>query len=176
MTKRKQRSDSSRRERRAFTDEFKQEAVRLMHERRATGWTLTQVGRELDVRPDQLREWARRLADREGGLAAAGVVDNERQLARGPGRLAVCLGLDLDANGEDVTEAGGRLVVRMRPEGSVVPAHRQGPRVGVAGAGGDAARHPWRFWLAGEPTVSAYRPAYRSPASGNAPGGATTPA
>ena len=27
----------------AFTDEFKQEAVRLMQERRAKGWTLTQV-------------------------------------------------------------------------------------------------------------------------------------
>ncbi|HEY0119805.1 MAG TPA: DNA-3-methyladenine glycosylase [Cellulomonas sp.] len=112
--------------------------------------------------------WARR--------AAAGVVDNERQLARGPGRLAVCLGLDLDANGADVTEQDGDVVVRMRPEGSVVPAHRQGPRVGVAGAGGDAAAHPWRFWLTGEPTVSAYRPAYRSPASGNAPGGAAAPA
>ncbi len=108
--------------------------------------------------------------------AAAGVVDNERQLARGPGRLAVCLGLDLDANGADVTEQGGDVVLRTPPEGSVVPAHRQGPRVGVAGAGGDAARHPWRFWLAGEPTVSAYRPAYRPPASGTAPGGATTPA
>jgi DNA-3-methyladenine glycosylase len=111
--------------------------------------------------------WSRR--------AAVGVVDSERQLARGPGRLAVCLGLDLDANGADVTEAGGDVVLRMRPEDAVV-AHRQGPRVGVAGAGGDAARHPWRFWLAGEPTVSAYRPAYRSPASGTAPGGATTPA
>ncbi len=112
--------------------------------------------------------WARR--------AAAGVVDNERQLARGPGRLAVCLGLDLDANGADVTEAGGDVVLRMAPEGSVVCAQRQGPRVGVAGAGADPRRHPWRFWLAGEPTVSAYRPAYRSPASGIAPGGATTPA
>lgn len=112
--------------------------------------------------------WARR--------AAAGVVDNERQLARGPGRLAVCLGLDLDANGADVTEAGGDVVLRRPSEDGVVPAHRQGPRVGVAGAGGDAARHPWRFWLEGEPTVSAYRPAYRSPASGSAPGGATTSA
>ena len=73
MTSRRKES-SSRRERRAFTEQFKQEAVRLMHDRRAKGWTLTQVARELDVRPDQLREWARRLADREGGLAAAGVV------------------------------------------------------------------------------------------------------
>ena len=36
---------------------------------------------------------------------------------------------------------------------------RTGPRVGVAGAGGDAAAYPWRFWLDGEPTVSVYRPA-----------------
>lgn len=112
--------------------------------------------------------WARR--------EAVGVVDNERQLARGPGRLAVCLGLDLDANGADVTELGGSVVVRRRPTSAVVPTHRAGPRVGVSGAGGDAARHPWRFWLAGEPTVSPYRPAYRSPASSNAPGGATAPA
>ena len=36
---------------------------------------------------------------------------------------------------------------------------RTGPRVGVSGAGGDAAAYPWRFWLDGEPTVSPYRPA-----------------
>jgi transposase len=79
MKSRKQRNDASRRERRAFTEEFKREAVRMLHERRATGVTVTQVGRELDVRPDQLREWARRLADREGGLAATGVVETPEQ-------------------------------------------------------------------------------------------------
>jgi transposase len=68
-----------RRERRAFTEEFKREAVRLMHERRAKGITVTQVARELDLKPDLLREWARRLADREGGLAAAGVVETPDQ-------------------------------------------------------------------------------------------------
>lgn len=72
-------STPSRRERRAFTEEFKREAVRLLHERRAGGVRVTQVGRELDVRPDQLREWARRLAEREGGLAAAGVVETPEQ-------------------------------------------------------------------------------------------------
>lgn len=48
----------SRRERRAFSDEFKQEAVRMLRERRAIGVSVTQIGRELDVRPDQLRAWA----------------------------------------------------------------------------------------------------------------------
>jgi transposase len=48
-----------RRERRSFSAEFKAEAVRLMAERRAAGAPLSQIGRELDVRPDQLRAWAR---------------------------------------------------------------------------------------------------------------------
>jgi transposase len=82
MTVRRKKDDSPRRERRAFTEEFKQEAVRLMHERQARGTTIAQLGRELDVRPDQLREWARRLADRAGGLAAAGVVETSEQELR----------------------------------------------------------------------------------------------
>lgn len=72
-------SRAPRRERRAFTEEFKREAVRLLHERRAAGRSVTQIGRELDVRPDQLREWARRLAEHEGGLAAAGVIETPEQ-------------------------------------------------------------------------------------------------
>ena len=45
----------ARRTRREFGAEFKDEAVRLIAERRALGVSLTQIGRELDVRPDQLR-------------------------------------------------------------------------------------------------------------------------
>ena len=37
----KPRNDSPRRERRAFTEEFKRQAVQLMHERRAQGVTLS---------------------------------------------------------------------------------------------------------------------------------------
>jgi transposase len=79
MTARRPKGEEPRRERRAFTREFKMEAVRLMYERRAAGVPLTQVGRELDVRPDQLREWARQLASQDGGLAAAGVVETPEQ-------------------------------------------------------------------------------------------------
>jgi len=112
--------------------------------------------------------WARR--------SSAGVVDNERQLARGPARLAVCLGLDLAANGADLTEPGGSVLVRKRDVAVMQSPVATGPRVGVSGVGGDAAVHPWRLWLTNEPTVSAYRPAYRSPASADAPPGATTSA
>ena len=99
---------------------------------------------------------------------AVGVVDSERQLARGPARLAVALGLDLRANGADVTEAGGDIVLH-RHQVVAQPTHKTGPRVGVSGSGGEGARFPWRFWLTDERTVSAYRPAYRAPASVDVP-------
>lgn len=52
--------------RRVFSPEFKLEAVRRMEERRAQGVSLTQVGRELDVRPDMLRAWRRQVGARAG--------------------------------------------------------------------------------------------------------------
>lgn len=79
MKSRNQQAKPARRERRAFTDEFKRQAVQLLHERRAQGVNVTQIGRELDVKPDQLREWARKLAEQDGGLAAAGVVESPEQ-------------------------------------------------------------------------------------------------
>jgi transposase len=58
-----------RRERRTFSAEFKAEVVRLMMERRAAGDTLAQVSRELDVRADQLRVWARQAQEHTGADA-----------------------------------------------------------------------------------------------------------
>ena len=76
-----------------------------------------------------------------------------RDLARGPARLTMTLGIGRDDNGRDACDPSSSL--RVRP-GSMPPAAivRQGPRVGVAAA----ADTPWRFWLDGEPTVSSYRP------------------
>jgi len=56
------------RKRRAFSDEFKQQAVRRARERTASGVPLTQVGRELGVTADLLRRWTH-LA--EAGEASA---------------------------------------------------------------------------------------------------------
>ena len=61
--------------RRKFTAEFKEEAVRLMYERRAQGVTMIQIARELEVRPEQLREWANQL----GGRPGVGVVETPEQ-------------------------------------------------------------------------------------------------
>ena len=51
----------ARQDRPAFSEEFKAEAVRMVMvmERRDTGASLAQIGRELDVSPDQLRSWTR---------------------------------------------------------------------------------------------------------------------
>jgi transposase len=51
-------------ERRTFSTEFK--AVRMVAERRADGASLTQIGRELEVRPDQLRAWVRAQRETHG--------------------------------------------------------------------------------------------------------------
>lgn len=48
----------SRSMRRAFTPEFKREAVRLWEERRKAGVPIGRVAKELGLRPNQLREWA----------------------------------------------------------------------------------------------------------------------
>jgi DNA-3-methyladenine glycosylase len=77
-----------------------------------------------------------------------------RELARGPARLTLALGVDGRQDGLDATDPASPLTVSTpaATAGDVL----SGPRVGVAG---DGARHPWRFWLADEPSVSAYRPA-----------------
>ncbi|NUO59368.1 MAG: DNA-3-methyladenine glycosylase [Hamadaea sp.] len=76
-----------------------------------------------------------------------------RELARGPARLVKTLGIGPDANGTSMVDGSGPL--RLSPPSRPVPpdAVEAGPRVGVAGA------HdiPWRFWISGDPTVSAYR-------------------
>ncbi|GAA1905802.1 DNA-3-methyladenine glycosylase [Lapillicoccus jejuensis] len=82
-----------------------------------------------------------------------------RDWCRGPARLATTLGVDGALSGLDTTAPGSPVVLRA-PAEPVDPARwRSGPRVGVAGEGGDADRYPWRWWLDGEPTVSPYRPA-----------------
>lgn len=79
-------------------------------------------------------------------------VRRDVDLARGPARLCAALGIDRSVYGADLLGDGP---VRLRPPLAPVPeaAVTAGPRVGVTGA------HdvPWRFWLAGDPTVSAYR-------------------
>jgi len=79
-------------------------------------------------------------------------VRRDVDLARGPARLCTVLGLGRSAYGLFLLGDGP---VRVAPPAVPVPAAvvAAGPRVGVTGA------HdvPWRFWIAGDPTVSTYR-------------------
>lgn len=82
-----------------------------------------------------------------------------RDLARGPGRFGQAAGLrhpihdGIDAiTGAELEGARAELWLRDEPVVDVAT----GPRVGVAGVAGTDA-FPWRFWIAGDPTVSAFR-------------------
>ncbi|MBK0418144.1 DNA-3-methyladenine glycosylase [Leucobacter sp. CSA1] len=100
---------------------------------------------------------ARREAKR--GTVAAPIPD--RMLARGPGNLAAALGITRpEHDGLDLLAAP----FAFRPGQGPVPVETiaSGPRVGVAGEAGGPA-FPWRFWIAGDPTVSAFRPGRGAP-------------
>jgi DNA-3-methyladenine glycosylase len=76
----------------------------------------------------------------------------DADLARGPARLCVALGIILDDDGTDLATGPLRLEPPRYPAAVVAT----GPRTGVSGAGGTDA-YPWRFWLPGDPTVSPYK-------------------
>jgi DNA-3-methyladenine glycosylase len=77
----------------------------------------------------------------------------DRDLARGPARLARALGLDGAANGTPVLDGSGPLTLTRPPRRLDPGLIRHGPRVGVAVGAGT----PWRFWIDGDQTVSEYR-------------------
>lgn len=82
MTSKRKAGPAGRRERREFSEEFKVEAVRLATERRAAGGTLTQVGRELDVRPEQLRAWSKWHGRKTGADLPGETVEQEMRRLR----------------------------------------------------------------------------------------------
>jgi transposase len=78
MKQTKKQQPAGRRARRAFTAEFKADAVRLVR----SGKTVPQVARELDLTETALREWVRR-AEADAGERQDVLTTEERQeLAR----------------------------------------------------------------------------------------------
>lgn len=88
--------------------------------------------------------------------ARRGANARDRDLARGPARLTVALGVTGDLDGSDLLQRASP--VRLLSQSSDPLPHEVGPRTGVGGAG---AGIPWRFSLTDEPTVSPYRAATR---------------
>ena len=78
-------------------------------------------------------------------------VPADRDLGRGPARLTAALAVTGEQDGLDLLDGSGPLRLRLAPTSQ--ERVEAGPRVGV----GAAPSRPWRFWLADEPAVSAYR-------------------
>lgn len=76
----------------------------------------------------------------------------DAELARGPARLATCLGLGAEQNGVDLCAATSPVRIDSAPTRRR-PGVVAGPRVGIS----VATEWPWRFWLADDPTVSAFK-------------------
>jgi DNA-3-methyladenine glycosylase len=77
----------------------------------------------------------------------------DHELAAGPAKLMQVLALTRTANATSVVDGSGPAVLMPPADEVPVESIAAGPRVGVTSA------HdvPWRFWIAGDPTVSAYR-------------------
>ncbi|WP_084957935.1 DNA-3-methyladenine glycosylase [Thermoactinospora rubra] len=71
----------------------------------------------------------------------------DRDLARGPARLAMAFGFARAENGIDMI---GNVLAGCPPDPKEVSC---GPRTGIS----TAMDVPWRFWIEGDPTVSPYR-------------------
>ena len=100
-----------------------------------------------------------RIAQRHRTAKRGGASVPPQSLARGPGNLAAALGVTRPAHdGRDLFAAP----FRFSPAALELPDVASGPRVGVSGEAGGPA-FPWRFWIAGDPTVSAYRPGRNVP-------------
>lgn len=101
------------------------------------------------VRAGEVVEGLALARERRGDVPA-------HRLARGPGNLCQALGITGDDYGADLL--GPTSGIRLE-RGELVQDVRSGPRVGVS----RAADRPWRHWIDGDRTVSAYR---RSPRAG----------
>lgn len=66
------------RDRRSFTGEYKQEAVRLLME---SGRSVREVAKQLGIRPDLLRQW-KRMLEADGRIAKPPVKDYEEAYRR----------------------------------------------------------------------------------------------
>jgi DNA-3-methyladenine glycosylase len=75
----------------------------------------------------------------------------DSDLARGPARLTVAMGITLADDGADLSSSRVRLQLP-----AAASTYETSPRTGVSGAGGQP-EFAWRFYLPGEPSVSPYK-------------------
>lgn len=111
------------------------------------------------------------LDGRDLAVERRGGKDTGAKLLSGPGRLGQGLGVTLPMDGSplDISQYTPEHNPNQEISFVLSPASssdgvRSGPRVGVSGVGGSQ-QFPWRFWLDGDRSVSAYRPGKNVPQS-----------
>lgn len=91
--------------------------------------------------------------------SAAGVTRTDLDLARGPGRATVACGITFADDGLDLCDPSPgdpetAMYLCAPDPAREVPVVATGPRIGLREIASDPERFPWRFRIAGDPTVS----------------------
>ena len=76
-------------------------------------------------------------------------VEDERLLCSGPGKLCQALGISLEMHGTDLVRGEALWISPGEPAREVSTSGR----IGIS----RATEHPWRYWVTGNPFVSAHR-------------------
>jgi DNA-3-methyladenine glycosylase len=78
----------------------------------------------------------------------------DERLAAGPGLVGLAFGVDRSFTGLDLCDRASSLRLEAAPDGAPVPDIVTTPRVGIGFAGEPWVSVPWRFIVAGSPSLS----------------------
>lgn len=84
--------------------------------------------------------------------AASGVTRSDRDLAQGPGRLTVAMGISWPDDGLDLCAPDA--TIHLAPRADVPKRIARGPRIGLRPEATEPPEFALRFWIADDPTVS----------------------
>ena len=111
------------------------------------------------MRDARLAGWRRRRKQptRKAELAEAARLERlpAHRLASGPGLVAAAFGIDRTMTWLDLVDPRSSLRLEAAPSGEAPPTIETTPRVGIDFAGAPWTELPWRFVVAGHPSVSA---------------------
>jgi len=100
------------------------------------------------------RDRAAHRAARRSARSAGHDETPDHRLASGPGLVGAAFGLDVTWSGLDLCDPASRLRIEPDDARAVPTLMSAGPRVGIGYAAEPWRSMPWRFWLAGNPSVS----------------------
>jgi len=113
---------------------------------------------EAAMRAARLERTLARRRNRTAATDAAAAARLERlpavRLAAGPGLVAAAFGFDRSLTGQDLLASAGPIRIEAAPPDEPRPAVVATPRLGIDFAGAPWTDVPWRFAIAGHPSVS----------------------